>query len=77
MRSSNSSLKTTSFRVPNHYCLPKGSPPSAAVAIELIQRLAHIRGEQIGRDAVVTSGKMGEVRHCQAWDESKVRDRGG
>ena len=58
MLSANSSLETSSFRVPNHYWLPNGSPPSAAVAIKLIQRLALIRGEQIGRDAVVTSGKM-------------------
>ena len=41
------------------------------------QQLAHIRREQIGRDAVVTGGKMEEVRYCQAWDESKVRGRGG
>ena len=45
--------------------------------MEEFQQLDHIRREQIGRDAVVTGGKMGEVRYCQAWDESKVRDRGG
>ena len=31
------------------------------------QQLAHIRREQIGRDAVVAGGNMGEVRYCQGW----------